>query len=298
MIIRMEGGDQVRGDLIKSARLRSDMAPIPLTFEADIRSDESIRRELEEGKVLEVGRDADKVKIIKSQRVGGREAQGEHDTSAIRITAVLDNCHQAAFVRRQAIIKENATLLEIYRAAGARVNGIENDFQIPRFTCTVGDTPTFHIARALQEEGGGLRWKNKKLQFFRLPDLFAQKAVINVPDNASDDIDSGFLERHLVPFFFSLDESGAPLFGNNSKPRRVEFSPFKNELRLRNMTRCLVLAKKSKLGFTPQISAGDLINVATESPLVVITAAHVYEANIDGDGSNQYTRLWLGRMEE
>lgn len=298
MIIRLESGDQIRGDLIKSVVLRSDMSPIPLTLEADIRADEPMRKELSIGKVLEAGRDAEKVVIIKSQRVVGRNAQGEHDTGAIRITAILESCSAAAFARQRAIVKENATLLEVYRAAGAQIKSVSNDFQIPRFSCFAGDAPTFHISRALQEEGGVLRWKSKGMQFYRLPDLFKQKPVINIPDNAIEDVDSGFLERHLVPSFFSLNEQGQAVFGNRDKTRKVEFSPFKNELRLRNMTRCLVLSKIAKLGFTPQILAGDLVNVASEDPLSVITAAHVFEVNADGEGSNQYTRLWLGRLEE
>lgn len=298
MLIYLENGDQLRGDLVKSAVLRSDMAPVPLTFEADIRSDEEMRKHLAVDKTLTVGRDGDVVRIIKSQRVVGREAQGEHDTGAIRITALLENCHKVAFVRQKAIIKENCTLMEAYRAAGAVVKAIEGDFQVPRFYCPVGHTPSFQIAKALQEEGGGLRWRSGRLQFVRLPDLFKQQSVIAVPDNASDDVDSGFLERHLVPWFLSVDDSGGAVFGNRDKPRRVEYAPFKNQLRLRNMTRCLVLSKTAKVGFSPQVVAGDLVDVAAEKPLAVITAAHVFENNTDGEGSNQYSRLWLGSLEE
>lgn len=298
MLVYLENGTQVRGDIIKSAVARSDMSPVPFTFEADIRADEEMRKHLAEGKTLTVGRDGDVVRIIKSQRIVGREAQGQHDTGAIRVTALLDACHQASFVRQRAIIKENCTLLEAYRAFGAVVKGIESDFQIPRFYCPVGQTPTFQVARALQEEGGALRWKSGRLKFFRLPDLLKQAPVTAIPDNAIENVESGFLERHIVPWFFSTNDAGGIVFGNRDKPRMAAYAPFKNALRLRNMTRCLVLKKTAKLGFSAQINAGDVVSVASEKPLVVITAAHVFENNVDGDGSNQYSRLWLGSVEE
>lgn len=298
MIIYLSNGKQIRGDLLKSAVLRSDMSPVPVTLEAEIRTDDDFSKYLAEGELLTVGgASGDVLRIIKSNRVINRMVQGEREMSAIQVTAILDACQSIAFVRSRAIIKENTALSAIYRAAGANIKAIDADFPIPRFYCPVGDTPSFHITRALQEEGGVVRWKSGRLKFFRLPDLFKQKEVITLPNNASDDVDSGFLERHEIPWFYSLDEAGAIIFGNQQRPRSVRFSPFKNVQRLRNMSRCLVQRKVSKINLNPKLSAGDLINFVDGVPLCVITAAHVFENDTDGSGSNQYSRLWLGSLE-
>jgi hypothetical protein len=294
LIIIPSNGQQLRGDLIKSAVLRSDLAPVPATLEADIRVDDELKKLLAEGKTLTAG--GHDFRIIKSVRVTGRDSQGQHDMSAVKITALLDACHSIAFVRQRAIIKENAKLAEIYRAAGATLKAIDADFAVPRFSCFVGDTPSFHIARALQEEGGVVRWKNGKMTFFRLPDLFKQKAVMTLPDNASENVESGFLERHEIPSFYSVDASGAIIQGNQTKTRSVRFSPHTNALRLQNMSRCLVQRKISKISYAGQLAAGDLIDIYGASPLVVVTAAHVYESGTDGGGSNQYSRLWLAGL--
>lgn len=297
MILLLSNGKQIRGDLIKSAVLRSDLVPIPLTLEANIRVDESLLPLLAEGQSISLA-SGDRLRIIKSVRESGRAVEGIRELAGIHLVALLEACHEVAFVRNRAIIKENARLSEVYRAAGASLKAIEADFSVPRFCCPAGETPTFHIARALQEEGGVVRWKSGRMHFVRLPDLFTQKPAFNLPDNASDHQDSGFLERHEVPSFFSTDDSGALVFGNRERSRVARYIPFKNAQQLRNMTRCLVHRKVSKINYAGQLGAGDLINVAGGDPLCVITAAHVFETGTDSGGvSNTYTRLWLGSLE-
>ncbi|MDF0607239.1 hypothetical protein HZU77_016635 [Neisseriaceae bacterium TC5R-5] len=299
MLLFLSDGKQIRGDLIKSAVLRYDLAPIPVTLEAEIRcGDGDMEQRLAEGECLSTG-SGDVLRIIKAVIVLGGVVQGERELSGVRLTAILDACHSVAFVHQRAIIKENAALSVIYRAAGATLQGIAADFPVPRFCCPIGDTPSFHIARILQEEGGIVRWQAGQLQFVRLPDLFKQDPVTILPNHASDDIASGFLERHQVPWFLSLNAAGGFVLGNQNKPRTVRYVPFQNAQRLRNMTRCLVQRKVCKTGFNGELLAGDLVRFIGGEDLCVITAAHTFESGTDSGGaSNTYTRLWLGRLEE
>ena len=104
MILFLADGKQIRGDLIKSAALRYDLAPIPVTLEAEIRAgDDDMEKRLAEGQLVSVGT-GDSLRIVKSVKAAGRAAQGERQMTAIRITAMLDSCHGAAFVRSRAII--------------------------------------------------------------------------------------------------------------------------------------------------------------------------------------------------
>ena len=299
MILFLSNGRQIRGDLISSAVLRSDLSPVPLTLEADIRGgDESIDPFLQEGAEIKDAAD-NGLHIVKSVRVSGRNAQGDHGMTGYRITALLAPCVSVAYVRSRAIIKESSTLGAIYKAADATVPAIKSDFPVPRFCCPVGETPSFHIARALQEEGGVVRWKNGRLQFLKLKDIFTQKAVRTIPSNAAETIDGGFLERHEVPWFFSLDSGGQFVFGNRAKPRAVRFAPFTNEQRLQNMTACLVTKKTAKIPFDMRICAGDVIEDEIETRYAVITAAHVFKSGSDtGGNSETYTKLWLGELEQ
>ncbi|MCP5246536.1 MAG: hypothetical protein H6937_11565 [Burkholderiales bacterium] len=298
MILYLNNGNQIRGDLIKSAVVRSDMSPIPVTLEAEIRIDEDMSDRLAEGEIITLGGQGDELRIIKSTKVLNRMSQGKREMDAIQITALLDACHTVSFVRGRAIIKENVSLSALYRAAGASIKSVDGDFPVPRFYCLVGDTPSFHINRVLQEEGGIVRWKNGVLEFFRLVDLFGQEPEMDLPDNASDDIDSGFIERHEIPWFYSLKDDASFVFGNRQDARSVRYAPFKNVQRLRNMSTCLVQRKASKINLTAGIVAGDLINIVGSDPLCVITAAHAFFSGTDGSGSDQYTKLWLGDLQE
>lgn len=299
MILYLSNGEQIRGDLIKSAVLRSDLSPVPVTLEAEIRSgDEIMDKLLAEGKSL-TDAFGNELQIVKSVRISDRVVQGSREQTGYRVTALLAACAQVAYVRSRAIIKENATLAGIYKAAGATVSGVESDFSVARFYCPVGETPSFHIARVLQEEGGVVRWKSTRLQFLGLKDLFRQKSVKTIPQNASENVQTGFLERHQVPWFFSLNDSGGFVFGNRSKARTVRYSPFKNAQKLQNMTRCLVLAKIARVDFDLRLRAGDIIEEEDAGKYAVITAAHVFRCGQDQGGTPEaYTKLWLGVLEE
>ena len=297
MILLLSNGNPIRGDLIGSAVLRQDLAPIPVTLEADIRADESVERLLAKDETISLA-SGEPLRIIKSQRVAARQAQGAHEVAMMKITAMLDACHAVAFVRSRAVIKENVSLSALYRACGASLRSVEADFQVPRFCCPIGDTPSFHVARAIQEEGGAVRWKSGKLQFTRLEDMFRQKPVITLPSNASDELDSGFLERHEVPWFFSLDEAGSLVFGNRDKPRAARFSPFKDVRRLRGMTSSLIHRKTINVNMDLRLSAGERVDFAGGDPLCIVTAAHVFEGGASGGAPNSYSRLWLSSLEK
>lgn len=299
MILYLENEKQIRGDLIISACLRSDLSPIPLTLEAEIRAgDETFNPQLAEGRTIRL-ESGEKLYIVKSVRVQDRKVEGERPMDGFQITALIEACLPVAYVRERAIIKENASLSAIYRAAGATIPGIISDFPVKRFYCYVGETPTFQIARVLQEEGGVVRWKNKKLEFLSLRALKQAKAVRTIPGNASDSVDGGFLVRHRVPWFFSLAEDASFLYGNQAKPRSVNYSPFKTEIQLRNMTRCIIHRKTLRAKYDQRICAGDVIQLDGGTKMIVITAAHVFSSGTEESGSSdQYSRLWLGEVDE
>lgn len=295
MIIVLSNGRQLRGDLIKSAVFRSDLSPVPATFEATIRVDDELKRLLKvDGIIQAIG---DKFRIIDSVIEEGTETQGSHGITYATVIAVLDSCHKISFVTSKPIIKVNATLAEIYKASGATIKAIDADFAIPRFTCLVGDAPSYHIAEILQEEGGCVRWKSGKLSFIRLQDLNKQNVVLTIPDISSENVESGFTERHQVPWFYSTDDSGGFVYGNQDKARSTKFIPKKNTLRLHNMTRVLIRKKVSKTALADRIVAGDLVGIQGSTPLVVVTAAHVFNSGTDGSPSKQYTKLWLSSVE-
>ena len=286
----------IRGDFIVRAVLRSDLVPVPLTLEADIRADRETKAFFAVGKSIHTYQ-GDDLEIIKSEYMPSGKSQGNDEAAFVRIIAVLKHVKDVAFLKQRAIIKYNGTLAGAYRSAGATLRGISGDFSIARFVCLAGEVPSYHISRALQEAGGVVRWKGGKLEFVALNALFQQKPFDTIPNQNAEDVNSGFLERHDVPAFYSLDADGKFVMGNNSKPRSLRYQPSANEVALRNMTSCLVHEKTIRYQYAPAISAGDIINIEGAKPLVVMTAASLFEAGTDGGTPQQYTKLWLGRIE-
>ncbi len=298
MNITLEDGTPIRGDLVFSAVLRSDLTPVPMTLEASLRLDDDLLPLVSEGRVIEAGSHGVKFRIVKTVEDGqSTGVQGDRPAGTVNITALMNACHTVAFRRQSAIIKEGTTIGGIYRSCGSQVS-IDSDFPIPRFACLAGEVPSIGVARVLQEEGGALVYSGgDRLRFVRLPDLFTQKPVDRVAVDNTEDLTSGFLERHEVPAFYSVSPSGGVVFGNRTKTRDLRYWPRSDARTLRNMTRVIVQKKTLRNQFAGHIKAGDVIAVA-DVPYVVVTAAHVHESGTDDGAANSYSKLWLGSLEE
>lgn len=289
MVITLENNKPVRGDLVLSLVIRNDCVPMAMSVEAIIRFDDSTFKYLQEGKTITVGNDD--FKIIKSQIQSQRTSQGSHSQDAIYIVAGLDRLIGLTYARDKAVIKYNASLSEIYRACGAKINTADNDLTVDRFVCFNGSFATEGIAQVLQEQGAIVRYKNNQLAFLRLKDLTKQEPVLHLPLEGRSAINSEFLQRHLIPSYVSSDDNGNALIGNVDKARAVQFIPNKTEQQLLNMTRCLVKDSTYKTYLMNKVFGGDLVTVqGLKQSLVVVTAVQVFKPD------SQYTVLHLYKV--
>lgn len=287
---------EISGGLIKKYIIRTDLVPIPMTIEIDIRNnDEDLINYLIEGNSIS-NEDGDQFTILKSELVRSANIQGDNLAQYVSIIAVLSEVVEAAYVRNNAITLNQTTLASIYRSIGCRIGKVSGDFNVPVFCCLSGDTPSFQIAAILQESGGVVFWKNGVLNFKPLAELFLQEKVADLPILAAEDISSGFLERQEIPSFYSIDAQGKFIYGNVEKTRSARFVVNKDLITLRNMSTCLVLKQVSRISYNENIVAGDLVPVNADESLVVITSATVFSMGIDGDTPQQYTKLWLGSL--
>lgn len=292
MLIRpADGGAGLGSDVVTRVILRTDMTPIPATIEIEARRIAQVERILSEGQRILVGDAKGEFTIIKSQQVANNSPlQGEYPTSGLKVIGMLSSCEPIARRLQRSVIRENAPLGEIYRACGAQVR-IGSDFNVPRFSCFVGMTPSFEVAKVLQEEAGALIYADGAVTYRRLGELIAQSAALTVPDAATEILSSDFLERHAVPFAFSTDAAGAIVSGRREASRGVHYQPRADQRIVNNLGQALLQRRKMRTAFTPSLQAGSRIDVGS-SRMVVITAAHVFDA-IGGD---QYTQAWLGEL--
>lgn len=143
-----------------------------------------------------------------------------------------------------------------------------------------------------------MRWKKGRLEFMRFDELFKQPTLFPVAASAANRPDSELVERLEVPETVSSNDHGTVISVSTSGgARRVEFSPGKTELQLRNLTQRLIRRAEMKIDINVGLCAGDLIAVAGDQPMVILTAVHCTEMHTKGPANtNAYTKLYLGTM--
>lgn len=281
---------------ILSACLRYDMAPIPVTFEAQIRLTRETAPAVQDGALVRVNEIPFRIIKCEPLRNAGGTVQGDEPLSAVSITAFPDALVGVARRRRAAVIGMNTSLSTIYRACGATV-GVENDISVGRFACYKGDVPTAHIARVLQEESAVLVWRSGRVVLMRLRDLMAQEPITGLTVTASEDVQSDFLESDEIPQYISTGPDGKFLIGERrNEAQAVAYTPRKTERELGLMGRVLVRRKVVTGHPNLAVQAGAVLDVRG-IPMAVMTAVHYMRNGTDGGGASQYSRYWLGSLK-
>ncbi|MBC7621250.1 MAG: hypothetical protein H7293_20075 [Candidatus Saccharibacteria bacterium] len=286
--------DPIRGDLIIRTVLRSDLTPIPQTVELQFReSAETLA--LKEGSVMRVGRQGAEFLIVKNSPGGDTGlVAGNQSIRGRAVVGLLASCAPIAQRTQRAIYRRGASLGEIYRACGAQVR-IESEFTIDTFCCLKGMTPSFEVAKALQEEAGVLVYVDSRVAFRRLSELLKTTAVVTLNEDSTESVHSEFLEQHHVPFAFSTGVDGGFLSGRAEGGHGVMYRPRADVRILNNLGTALIMRRKLQSDFAPHVLAGMRVDIASK-PMVVITAAHCEDGGADGGAGQQYTRLWLGEL--
>ncbi|GHA78416.1 hypothetical protein GCM10009007_19290 [Formosimonas limnophila] len=295
MDIQLSNGQWLRADLTPCVTLRTDLSPVPATLEVVVRLDDKLAPLLAEGQTITAGYEHAAYTIIHNRRMAdGAQVQGNRLMGFHKIIALLESCHKVAFIRNAAIIKENAPLTDIYRAAGATCS-ISSDIRVKRFYCYVGQAPSFAIARALQEEAAALFWTGSQVRVQRLAEMFKTEPVERLPVDTTQTLTSQFLERHGAPSYFSAKDDASLANSRNKGNRSAQFYLSADQQMLNNLSTFLLQKKVWTTRYNPKIAAGHLIDVAGKNH-VVITAAH---QRIQGGHGLQVTdrsRFWLGEL--
>jgi hypothetical protein len=285
----------MRGDMVISATLRSDLAPIPLTFEGQIRVTAQTGADFKDGRPITVnGVPFRIVKSIPIQNAGGG-AQGREPLTAVDITAFPDGLQSLAQPRTAAVIFANASIGGIYRACGATVP-VTGDFSADSFACFVGGVPTFPIARVLQEEGITAMWRKGGIKLMSLRDVFAQAPVDSIDTASSEGVKSDTLTAEQIPVYWSIGPDGEVISApRTDAAQAMAYTPRKSATALGFMGRVLVRRRTMTGKVNPAIRAGDVVSVAGV-PHVVMTVVQHDQNGGDGGAIDQYTRLFLGTL--
>lgn len=291
-MISIEG---IRSGFILTACLRYDMAPIPVTFEGQIRLTNETAQLLQDGALIKVNEIPFRIIKCEPLRNAGGGVQGDLPLSAVSITAFPEAVVGVARRRRAAVIGMSTTFSSLYRSCGATVS-VDGDMTIGRFACFKGDVPTMQLAKVLQEESAVLFWKSGRVKLMRLRELMTQEPITDLSVTASEDVQSDFLETDEIPLYISTGPDGKFLSGERSNDAQaVTYTPRKTGRELGQMARVLVRRKVITGQPNLEVQAGAVVDVRGK-PLVVMTAVHYMQNGTDGGESAQYSRYWMGSI--
>lgn len=297
MLIQTEDNRYIDGANIVTAVLRNALVPIPVTFEARIRIDETSAPFLLEGKELKVGNFQTPVTIkwVKD------EVSSVYQAGMVQIRHIIalhSGTHEISHVTAKGLFIERTNLSTIYQACGSK-SDIGKDFLVDKFYLNKGQYPSYQIQQICQEHGGVVRWipQSNTLEFTRISDLFRQQPTMGLNEQILTDqtVKSGLLERHEVPSYVSTDSNGTISKGNFDKTRNVIFTPDKSPSELNLMTDVLINAKKLPSHYAPEVNSGEIIK-SGETLFVIITAVHSFQQNAGaaGSGEESCSVFWLG----
>lgn len=295
MKIILPNKKELRGDLVPLLILRTDLVAIPSTIEFLVRVDEELSEFIKQGEVISLTDEDRKYRIIFTQRkADGIMYQGNPDYQLTKVIAILESCHKLSYIAEKAIIKENTSLGTVYRACGATM-AIDTDIKLDKFTCYKGDSPTYSIMKAIARTASAIVWDGKnKISFKRLQDLMKQDPAEILPVDVTQDVRSGFIERHEIPAFYSNEADGSIAKSNVKSGIRADYEMFADKQVLNNLSTYLVHRKIWTTPLIPSLNAGQIIKIAEEN-FVIITATHVLSKSDSGSGS-QMSRFWLGAL--
>lgn len=295
ILLAEKDNEEIRGDLIPFIVKRVDLTPIPSTLEFLVRVNEQIEPFIQQGKIIALASPEVKYRIIYTRKQGdGLSAQGNPNFTLTKVIAILEGCYQLSFLTEKAIIKENTSLGELFRAAGATMS-VEADIAVDKYSCLIGEYPSYSLMRAMGRSASTIVWNGENaVKFQRVRDLFEQKPVEILHQDSTQHFQSGFIERHETPSYYSNLSDGKINQSSATKGRRADFEMFADQQTLNNLSTYLVHQKVWTTRLTPNILAGDVIEIE-EEPFVVITATHALAKAGSGSGS-QLSRFWLGSL--
>lgn len=283
----------VPSDILLRVVLRSDLTPVPETVEVTVRDDPDFRWMWQEDSEITVGRDASVFRIVKDG-LGSDSGliQGPRKLGTIPVTGIAASCAAITMPLQRAVVREGTSFGDIYRACGATAP-VESNVPVPRFSSFVGDIPSFAVAVIMQEEATVPMMREGRIAFKRLTELVGQKPIATLPEAADRTEQSQFKERHQVPFGYSVDDTGAVIFGRKESGRAAIYLPRSDTRVLNNLSVALIRRKYLQSDFSPDILAGHSLQIGDKS-YVVITAAHVWDT--ETGGQTQYSKFWVGEV--
>lgn len=294
MLIRLPNNSTLSLSELLSATLRTDLVPVPATLEITVNGTPEMVKAMVQGTDLVVGESSIKITLVKVQSLRTQMIQGDRAVGGIACVGILTGCLPLIEPLTNAVILFNTTVAEAYRACGCKV-AFSKDLPLSKFVCLKGQTPTFEIARRLQEEAAVIRLKDGKLQAIRLDELMKEPAIATYDASAMQRLENPMVESRSLVSFLSVNDDGESIEGDLRDSRPVMFKGGLDSRQLKNLEKVLITRGVVQRPLDNKLQAGQIIKVG-DTKLTVLTGAHRVDTGALGGATAMVTKAWLAEV--
>ena len=190
------------------ATLRTDLVPVPLSFEFSVKATPELEAQLKVGAEILVGNINQPLEIVLVQPIKSQTIKDDRRIGAISCIAVLSGCKKLLTHAERAAILEQTSFNSAIRACGTRNIRLGDDLPLPEFICLKGSLPTARLALYLQQEAAVICFRNNKLCVLKLDAIFKQEPVMKLDSSEVHWLSSDQREKLQKSSYVSVEQDG------------------------------------------------------------------------------------------
>lgn len=295
MRITLASGEAIGQDRLITGVLRYDGTPVVASLEFQCILNAEFDQALQEGSTLFIGDQYVEFVIIKRAGVNSQFIKDGQPLSVGAYIAILSGCEKLIVPAAKAIMLKDSSIGSALRASGNKIKVIE-DVPIIKYFCAVGATPTYEIARKMQEEAaipflnaeGGIIIRRLSNVMDAEPKLQVSASSVNWVNNTTE-------LKHTIPNYLSVNADGSTIEGELQGGVKTGFYPNMDARRLKNLRTVLVTRGTIMRSYMPNLMTGNLIAVDGKR-YCILTAAHRYDTGVLGGPTVSASKLWIAEV--
>ena len=279
------------------ATLRSDLVPVPLSFEFSVKATPELEAQLKVGAEILVGNINQPLEIVLVQPIKSQTIKDDRRIGAISCIAVLSGCKKLLTHAERAAILEQTSFNSAIRACGTRNIRLGDDLPLPEFICLKGSLPTARLALYLQQEAAVICFRNNKLCVLKLDAIFKQEPVMKLDSSEVHWLSSDQREKLQKSSYVSVEQDGSTVIGDDTTTagQAVVQRAGLDARQLKNMEKVLITRGTIQRPLNMELMAGLLVEIS-QTKYVILTAAHHVETGAVGGSVGSTTKLWLASL--
>lgn len=284
-------------DRLVTAVLRSDCIPVPLTLEFQILLNSDQRSQFVENAVVYLGDNYISMKIIKAVVMPSSIVRDDERLTLASFIAVLEGCEKLIKPVTSAIYLENTSINSILKASGLKNGVTKDDVPVLKYFVPLGETPTFIIAVKLAEEAAVMYANQQgRISVKSLNNLMNEGPKLKVDQTEVNWIGNTSALLHSTPNFITLNADGSTIEGDIQPGKAAKFIPSSDARRVKNMSTMLVTKGTFMRAMSPNIGAGDLIEI-NQRKYFILTAAHRFDTGALGGSTVSASKFWFAEVQ-